>query len=58
MVDVLPCIACLVAPSCIGLPVYVDSGGHVNPLMPRLNTPAQVRQPRFFSGHLISKACS
>jgi hypothetical protein len=30
----------------------------VNPLMPRLNTVAQVCLPRFFSGHLIFKACS
>ena len=28
-IDVLPCNACLVALSCIELPVYIDSGGHV-----------------------------
>jgi hypothetical protein len=30
----------------------------VNPLTPRLNPVAQTHQPRFFSGHLISNACS
>jgi hypothetical protein len=29
-----------------------------NPITPRLNPLAQDRQPRFFSGHLISNACS
>jgi hypothetical protein len=29
-----------------------------NPFTPRLNHPAQVPQPRFFSGHLISNAWS
>jgi hypothetical protein len=28
-VDVLPCNACLVALSCVALPVYIDSGGLV-----------------------------
>jgi hypothetical protein len=30
----------------------------INPLTPKLNPPVQCHQPRFFSGHLISNACS
>jgi hypothetical protein len=31
---------------------------YFNPFTPRLNPPVRVPQPRFFSGHLISNACS